>query len=79
MEHLRTSRLRIGATRWVLLSDATDPGRMVERCSVASWAEHRDQHLRRLTRYDREVQRGVDDLTEAVEPTQHLLLVAVHA
>jgi predicted MFS family arabinose efflux permease/quinol monooxygenase YgiN len=74
---LRTSRLRTGATQWVLLRDDAHPDHLVERYRVASLADHRDQHVRRLTPYDRDVEARVDALADTVDPAQHLLFVAV--
>jgi quinol monooxygenase YgiN len=74
---LRASRRRTGATQWALLRDAADPGALVERYRVASLAEHRDQHRRRLTPYDHDVEARVDAIADVVEPAQHLLLVPV--
>ncbi|MBB2947787.1 MFS family permease [Actinoplanes lutulentus] len=77
IENLRTSRLRIGATHWALLRDAADPALLTERYRVASWADHLDQHERRLTPFDRQVEQRVDDLADAVEPARHLVFVPV--
>ena len=46
MEESRSSRLRLGAVGWELLSDINDPGRFIEVIEDASWVEH----LRRFER-----------------------------
>jgi MFS family permease len=73
---LRTSRLRTGATQWVLLSDAVDADQLVERYRVASWTELLDQRSNRQTPFDEEVRRRVEALADTVTQ-QHLLTVAV--
>ena len=73
---LRTSRLRTGATQWVLLSDAVDPAQLVERYRVASWTEFLDQLTNRQTPFDDEVRRRVEALADTVT-WQRLLTVAV--
>jgi hypothetical protein len=74
---LRTSRLRTGAHRWVLLRDAEDQQRFIERYRVASWSEHDDQHQRRLTPFDLAAEQRVADHTEVVAAARHLLVVDV--
>ena len=73
---LRTSRLRTGATQWVLLSDAVEADQLVERYRVASWTELLDQRSNRQTPFDEEVRRRVEALADTVT-RQHLLTVAV--
>jgi len=46
MAPIRRQRRRDGAMTWGLFHDVTDPGRMIESFSVASWAEHERQHER---------------------------------
>ncbi|MGI3780386.1 MAG: MFS transporter, partial [Janthinobacterium lividum] len=74
---LRTSRLRTGATDWVLLRDAVHPDQLVERYAVASWAEHRDQHERRSTPFDSDVVSRAAALSEGGTAVQHLLVLPV--
>lgn len=74
---LRTSRLRTGATQWILLRDVVEQNHLIERYLVPSWADHRDQHERRLTAYDLEVQQRVDALADSIAPVEHLLVVPV--
>ncbi|WP_250033719.1 MFS transporter [Paractinoplanes maris] len=73
---LRTSRLRTGATQWVLLSDAVDADQLVERYRVASWTEFLDQRTNRQTPFDEEVRRRVEALADTVT-WQRFLTVAV--
>ncbi|WP_250004821.1 MFS transporter [Actinoplanes sp. M2I2] len=73
---LRTSRLRTGATQWVLLSDAVDADQLVERYRVASWTEFLDQLTNRQTPFDDEIRRRVEALADTVT-WQRLLTVAV--
>jgi len=73
---LRTSRLRTGATHWMLLRDAADPDRLVERYRVASWAEYLDQREHRQTPYDEEVRRRVEALATNVD-SDRLITVAL--
>jgi hypothetical protein len=42
----RFSRRRTGASSWRVWQDASDPGRVVEQFTVASWPEHLRQHER---------------------------------
>ena len=55
MLDVRRIRLRDGAIRWDLLSDAGDTRRYIESFVVASWMEHLRQH-ERVTVSDREVE-----------------------
>ena len=55
MAFVEEGRRRTGATTWALYRDVETPGRFHEVFTVRSWREHRDQHLRRMTAYDREV------------------------
>lgn len=73
MNHVRTSRLRTGATQWALLSDAADPGRMIEQYRVASRADYQDQNEHRQTPYDHEVRHRAEALADTV--STRLLLV----
>ncbi len=73
---LRTSRLRTGATQWVLLGDAVETDQLVERYRVASWTELLDQRSNRQTPFDEEVRRRVEALADTVTQ-QHLLTIAV--
>ncbi|GAA1848304.1 MFS transporter [Microlunatus capsulatus] len=77
MGDVRTSRLRTGATTWTLLRDAVDAEQLVERFRVASWADHRDQHDRRLTPFDHQVVQRAAALAQDVSPATHLLVVPV--
>jgi hypothetical protein len=46
MRTVGRQRRRDGGMRWGLYEDMTDPGRMVESFTVATWAEHERQHGR---------------------------------
>src|SRR5262249_17792544 len=46
MQPMRLTRLRDGAIRWSLRSDAADPGRGIESFVVESWLEDLRQHER---------------------------------
>jgi hypothetical protein len=46
MKPVRRHRRRDGAMTWGLYYDITNPGRIVESFTVASWAEHERQHGR---------------------------------
>lgn len=46
-------RRRTGARRWELFRDPTQPDRFVESFTVATWDEHRRQHMGRVTALDR--------------------------
>ncbi|WP_051570830.1 MFS transporter [Cryptosporangium arvum] len=74
---LRNSRLRTGSTQWALLRDAVEAEVLVERYRVASWTDHRDQHDRRLTRFDEDVRQRVRALADSVDDAEHLLFVDV--
>lgn len=77
MSDLRTTRLRTGATSWTLLRDAVDTEQLVECFRVASWADHREQHDRRLTPFDHEVIQRAHGLAADVSSASHLLVVPV--
>ena len=53
------------------------PSSCVERFRVASWADHRDQHDRRLTPFDHQVVQRAASLAQDVSPATHLLVVPV--
>ncbi len=55
MQEVRRFRLRDGAFRWHLLTDAEEPERFVESFLVESWIEHLRQH-ERITAADREME-----------------------
>jgi MFS family permease len=48
-------RRRTGARRWDLYRDPAAPNHFFETFSVATWGEHRRQHLGRITVLDREL------------------------
>ena len=48
-------RRRTGARRWALFRDPAAPDEFLEAFTVATWAEHRRQHLGRITVVDREL------------------------
>jgi len=53
--HRPAVRRRTGARRWALYRDPTQPHRFLETFTVATWREHRRQHLGRITVLDREL------------------------
>jgi hypothetical protein len=48
-------RRRTGARRWALFRDPAAPDQFLEVFTVATWAEHRRQHLGRITVLDRQL------------------------
>ena len=52
MVHVRSSRLRTGATRWGLFRNGERPSEIEEIFVVSSWDEHLRQHRERLTATD---------------------------
>jgi MFS family permease len=74
---LRTSRLRTGALGWDLLRDVVHPERFIERFTMASWADHRDQHERRWTPYDQDVVHRAAALAQDAPRVAHLLVLTL--
>jgi predicted MFS family arabinose efflux permease len=77
MEHLRTARLRTGATDWGLFRDGATPHRFVELFTVDSWEEHLRQHNDRLTGTDWAFEQQANALSDPPPQTSHLLGVEV--
>jgi predicted MFS family arabinose efflux permease len=68
LEAARFSRRRTGASGWRVWQDASDPGRIVEQFTVASWEEHQRQHDR-VTARDQGRLDKVRALTDPDRPT----------
>jgi predicted MFS family arabinose efflux permease len=73
MAHLRSDRLRTGATLWGLLRDGVVPRRFVELFVVPSWDEHVRQHRERLTRVEQTDEELVTSLSDPAPVTDHLV------
>jgi hypothetical protein len=67
MQALGRIRLRDGALRWGLWTDAARPGRQLESFVVESWLEHLRQH-ERMTAADRAVQAIAGEFHRGAEP-----------
>ena len=70
-------RRRTGARRWALYWDPAQPQRFLENFVVASWEEHRRQHLVRMTVLDRTLVDAVNPLLEKPGVVSHLVAVDV--
>jgi MFS family permease len=73
MIQVRLSRLRTGASRWVLYRDGEKPHSFVETFVVASWEEHLRQHRDRLTGADRDFDAKARGLSDPPSQTRHLI------
>lgn len=73
MAQLRRSRLRTGASRWELYSDAEHPNQYVELFRVPSWEEHLRQHAGRLTAVDQQVEEAALAYSDPPAYGDHLL------
>ena len=82
MQAVARVRKRTGARHWALYWDPVVPQRFVETFLVASWEEHRRQHLGRMTVLDRSVVDRIRPHLEGVGLVSHLVAVgaptAVH-
>lgn len=70
-------RKRTGARRWELYWNPAEPQRFLEEFVVASWGEHRRQHLGRMTVLDRSVVEVIDQYLERPGQVSHLVAVDV--
>jgi len=70
-------RRRTGARRWRLYWDPAVPQRYLETFVVASWEEHRRQHLGRMTVLDRTLVEALDSYLEVPLVVSHLAAVDV--
>jgi quinol monooxygenase YgiN len=70
---LATSRRRTGASTWDLWQDLARPGRFIEQYTLATWGEHLAQREERVTGYDRELERAVNDLAAPNPRVRHLV------
>ncbi len=75
MEHVRLSRLRTGASRWMLYRDGEKAHTYIEMFVVPSWEEHLRQHRDRLTGADRDYDARARALSDPPTKTQHLIAV----
>ena len=75
MVQVRLSRLRTGASRWVLFRDGEIPHTFVETFVVDSWEEHLRQHRDRLTGADRDFDAKARGLSDPPSQTRHLIAV----
>jgi MFS family permease len=55
MVPIARARRRTGARRWELFRDPAAPNQFLETFTVATWGEHRRQHLGRVTVLDRQL------------------------
>jgi predicted MFS family arabinose efflux permease len=67
LEEARFSRRRTGATSWRIWQDVSDPSRVVEQFTVASWEEHLRQH-ERLTVRDKNRLDKIRSFTDPARP-----------
>lgn len=70
-------RKRTGARRWELYWNPAEPQHFLETFVVASWEEHRRQHLGRMTMRDRDVVEAVNTHLDGSVLVSHLLAVDV--
>jgi quinol monooxygenase YgiN len=73
MAAVERTRRRTGAVRWELYREGENPSRFVETYLVRTWAEHLQQHHRRLTGNDRDTVLRVHGLADAGPLIAHLL------
>jgi MFS family permease len=74
---LGRSRRRIGARRWDLLRDGTEPGHFVESYLVASWGEYVLQESHRWTRADKRIKDAAEALAARPPTVRRLLSIDV--
>jgi len=66
-------RRRTGARRWALFRDPVAPDQFLESFVVATWAEHRRQHLGRITVLDRQLIDHADSFLTQPPVVRHLV------
>jgi predicted MFS family arabinose efflux permease len=72
MERVERVRRRTGAITWHLYRDGADLARFVEVYTVRTWAEHLQQHHRRVTGHDRLLIKQAMELAETPPVVAHL-------
>jgi MFS family permease len=77
MSAVARMRRRTGARRWGLFWDPASPQRFLETFVVASWGEHRRQHLGRMTVLDRALVGAIDPYLDRPVEVSHLVAVDV--
>lgn len=73
MDEVRRSRLRTGASRWMLTQDADRVGIYVEIYEAPSWDDHAQQHRGRQTVADQRAQDAIGALCTRLGKPRHLL------